>query len=78
MTALGMQYAPEKVEQRAVELAVTRSGMAWTILRPNWFYQILSTGCWASWHDTVTAVCVYRSVKRAFRSSMRVISPRWP
>ncbi|WP_165367908.1 SDR family oxidoreductase [Phytoactinopolyspora endophytica] len=44
MTALGMQYAPEEVEQRAVELHVAGSDLDWTILRPNWFFQNLTEG----------------------------------
>ncbi|WP_187452001.1 NAD(P)H-binding protein [Streptomyces parvus] len=52
MTALGMQYAPEQVEQRAVELCLQNSGMRWTILRPNWFHQNLSEGVM---HELATA-----------------------
>lgn len=44
MTALGMDYAPAEVEQRAVELHLQRSDLAWTILRPNWFFQNLTDG----------------------------------
>ncbi|GAA1562193.1 NAD(P)H-binding protein [Brevibacterium picturae] len=44
MTALGMEYAPAEVEQRAVELHLQRSDLAWTILRPNWFFQNLTDG----------------------------------
>ncbi|QNG19340.1 NAD(P)H-binding protein [Rhodococcus triatomae] len=44
MTALGMEYAPAEVEQRAVELHLQRSELAWTILRPNWFFQNLTDG----------------------------------
>ena len=44
MTALGMEYAPADVEQRAVELHLQRSDLAWTILRPNWFFQNLTDG----------------------------------
>ncbi|ANI90866.1 NAD(P)H-binding protein [Dietzia timorensis] len=44
MTALGMEYAPIEVEQRAVELHLQRSDLAWTILRPNWFLQNLTHG----------------------------------
>ncbi|TDD32717.1 epimerase [Actinomadura sp. KC06] len=44
MTALGMEHAPAEVEQRAVELHLQRSDVAWTILRPNWFFQNLTDG----------------------------------
>ncbi|WP_067472748.1 NAD(P)H-binding protein [Nocardia amamiensis] len=44
MTALGMQYAPSEVEQRAVELALQRSGLHSTIVRPNWFFQNATAG----------------------------------
>ncbi|WP_150462406.1 NAD(P)H-binding protein [Nesterenkonia ebinurensis] len=44
MTALGMEYAPAEVEQRGVELHLQRSGLEWTILRPNWFFQNLTDG----------------------------------
>ena len=44
MTALGMEYAPADVEQRAIELHLQRSDLAWTILRPNWFFQNLTDG----------------------------------
>ncbi|OZF42581.1 hypothetical protein CH293_26215 [Rhodococcus sp. 14-2470-1b] len=44
MTALGMNYAPAEVEQRAVELHLQRSKLKWTILRPNWFFQNLVDG----------------------------------
>lgn len=44
MTALGMEHAPAEVEQRTVELHLQDSGIAWTILRPNWFFQNLTDG----------------------------------
>ncbi|NDL58304.1 NAD(P)H-binding protein [Phytoactinopolyspora mesophila] len=44
MTAMGMQYVPSEVDQRAVELRVQSSSMRWTILRPNWFYQNVTEG----------------------------------
>lgn len=44
MTALGMDFAPAEVEQRAVELHLQASGLTWTILRPNWFFQNLTEG----------------------------------
>ncbi|WP_166353879.1 NAD(P)H-binding protein [Phytoactinopolyspora limicola] len=44
MTALGMQYAPADVDQRAVELRLQNSSMRWTVVRPNWFYQNLTEG----------------------------------
>jgi uncharacterized protein YbjT (DUF2867 family) len=44
MTALGMQYAPAEVEQRAVELRLMAGTMSWTVLRPNWFFQNLTEG----------------------------------
>lgn len=44
MTALGMEHAPVEVEQRGVELRLQRSGLEWTILRPNWFFQNLTDG----------------------------------
>lgn len=44
MTALGMEHAPAEVEQRGVELHLQRSGLEWTILRPNWFFQNLTDG----------------------------------
>ncbi|MFI0417781.1 NAD(P)H-binding protein [Spongiactinospora sp. 9N601] len=44
MTAMGMEYAPAEVEQRAVELHLQSGGMHWTILRPNWFHQNLTEG----------------------------------
>lgn len=44
MTALGMEYASVEVEQRAVELHLQGSDLAWTILRPNWFFQNLTHG----------------------------------
>ena len=44
MTALGMEYAPADVELRAVELHLQSSGLEWTILRPNWFFQNLTDG----------------------------------
>jgi uncharacterized protein YbjT (DUF2867 family) len=44
MTALGMEHAPADVEQRSVELHLQRSGLEWTILRPNWFFQNLTGG----------------------------------
>lgn len=44
MTALGMDYAPAEVEQRGVELHLQRSGLEWTIMRPNWFFQNLTDG----------------------------------
>lgn len=44
MTALGMECAPAEVEQRAVELHLQHSDLAWTILRPNWFFQNLTHG----------------------------------
>ncbi|MFE1596368.1 SDR family oxidoreductase [Nocardia sp. NPDC058705] len=44
MTAMGMQYAPTSVEQRAVELHLQNTDMRWTILRPNWFFQNLTEG----------------------------------
>lgn len=44
MTALGMEFAPAEVEQRAVELHLQSSSLAWTILRPNWFFQNLTHG----------------------------------
>lgn len=44
MTALGMQYAPAEVEQRAVEIAVQAGPWRSSILRPNWFYQNITEG----------------------------------
>lgn len=44
MTALGMQYAPAEVEQRAVEIAVQAGHWRSSILRPNWFYQNITEG----------------------------------
>lgn len=44
MTALGMEFAPAEVEQRALELRLQASGLEWTILRPNWFFQNLTEG----------------------------------
>ncbi|MFI0480872.1 NAD(P)H-binding protein [Actinomadura sp. 9N215] len=44
MTALGMDFAPPEVEQRAVEIHLQAGGPAWTILRPNWFFQNLRHG----------------------------------
>ncbi|MFJ6658751.1 NAD(P)H-binding protein [Streptomyces sp. NPDC091377] len=44
MTALGMEYAPAEVEQRAVERHLQGCGVPWTVLRPNWFFQNLTEG----------------------------------
>lgn len=44
MTALGMNYAPSEVDQRAVELRVQESDFEWSIVRPNWFHQNFTEG----------------------------------
>lgn len=59
MTALGMDFAPAEVEQRAVELHLQYSGLGWSILRPNWFFQNLTEGplrVLANAHDGVLRV----------------------
>ncbi|WP_179276074.1 NAD(P)H-binding protein [Rhodococcus sp. 06-235-1A] len=44
MTALGMEHAPETVDQRRLELRVQASSLDWTIVRPNWFHQNVTEG----------------------------------
>lgn len=44
MTALGMEYAAETVDQRRLELRVQESSIDWTIVRPNWFHQNITEG----------------------------------
>lgn len=44
MTALGMEYAPETVDQRRLELRLQASSIDSTIVRPNWFHQNVSEG----------------------------------
>ncbi|MGW6424834.1 NAD(P)H-binding protein [Nocardia sp. NPDC055053] len=44
MTALGMEYAPETIDQRRLELALQASSVDWTIVRPNWFHQNVTEG----------------------------------
>lgn len=44
MTALGMDYAPSHVDQRAVELRLQESDFEWSIVRPNWFHQNFTEG----------------------------------
>lgn len=44
MTALGMNYAPSEVDQRAVELRLQESDFEWSIVRPNWFHQNFTEG----------------------------------
>ncbi|HBS05732.1 MAG TPA: nucleoside-diphosphate sugar epimerase [Leptospiraceae bacterium] len=39
MTAFGVEFAPEEVPLRKLELEVLNSGLNATILRPNWFMQ---------------------------------------
>jgi uncharacterized protein YbjT (DUF2867 family) len=44
MTAMGVGYAPDDADQRAVELHVQHSSVQWTIVRPNWFHQNVTEG----------------------------------
>ncbi|MFD4443907.1 NAD(P)H-binding protein [Nocardia sp. NPDC058519] len=44
MTALGMEHAPETVDQRRLELRLQSSSIDWTIVRPNWFHQNVTEG----------------------------------
>lgn len=46
LSALGVDAAGEDVGFRKVERAVMGAGLAWTILRPNWFMQNFSTAFW--------------------------------
>lgn len=57
MTALGMDFAPAEVEQRAVELHLQATGgLTWTILRPNWFFQNVTEGPLRSLADAAGGV----------------------
>lgn len=58
LSAMGVEHAPPEVALRAVELAAQRSGLEWTLLRPNWFMQNFSAGFLAApiRHDGVVPV----------------------
>lgn len=43
MTAMGVEHAPAEAPMRRLELAVEGSGLAYNILRPNWFMQNFHT-----------------------------------
>lgn len=43
MSAMGVEYAPEEAPFRKLEIAIEKSGLNYTILRPNWFMQNFQT-----------------------------------
>ena len=43
MTAMGVEHAPAEAPMRRLELALEGSGLAYNILRPNWFMQNFHT-----------------------------------
>ncbi len=43
MTAMGVEHAPAEAPMRHLELDIEASGLAWNIIRPNWFMQNFHT-----------------------------------
>lgn len=43
MTAIGIDHSPEDLPFRKLEIAVEKSGLAYNIIRPNWFMQNFQT-----------------------------------
>jgi uncharacterized protein YbjT (DUF2867 family) len=43
MTAMGVEHAPAETPMRHLEIDLEASGLAWNIIRPNWFMQNFHT-----------------------------------
>lgn len=44
LSAMGIEHAPAEVPLRRLELHVQSTAPAWTLVRPNWFFQNLTDG----------------------------------